>query len=179
MKRVAIYARCSTYKQFPESLNRQVWACMEYLMESSISWKIAGTYWDTKSGCEFGNREGFKEMLGDAVEGKFDAIIVESSDRFSRAGIRPTEAIEEFLRLSGVGVISIATERELADPESDLNLLRSRIMRYALKSGVGVLPRQQGDIRWPHFFTGDGTIPGSLPAKTGGEKCLAKWADEQ
>lgn len=84
-RRVASYARVSTDsdEQFTSFEAQQ-----EYytnLINAKPDWEFAGVYADEGiSGCNTKARKGFKQMIDDALAGKFDLIITKSVSRFAR-----------------------------------------------------------------------------------------------
>lgn len=84
-RRVAGYARVSTDRddQFT-SYEAQV----DYyttLIKSKAEWEFVGIYTDEGiSGTSTAKREGFKQMVTDALAGKIDLIITKSVSRFAR-----------------------------------------------------------------------------------------------
>ena len=83
-KRVAAYCRVSTLmEEQEESLETQV-NYYSNLIANHENWHFAGVYSDTKSGLNAEKREGFQQMINDALSGKIDYILVKSISRFSR-----------------------------------------------------------------------------------------------
>ncbi|MBR0295609.1 MAG: recombinase family protein [Bacilli bacterium] len=84
-KRVAAYARVST--DFEDQLNsfeNQKKTYMAKISENA-SWEFVDLYSDEGiTGTSLKNREGFKNMIKDALEGKIDLILVKSISRFAR-----------------------------------------------------------------------------------------------
>lgn len=79
--KVAIYTRVSTEKQDYEN---QIYDLKEYCKKNG--WSIYNIYKETISGKE-SNRPIFKQMMLDAHQKKFDAILVWALDRFTREGV--------------------------------------------------------------------------------------------
>ncbi len=69
-------------------------------------WEIYQEYIDRKSGADH-NRPSFQAMLRDAMQYKFQVIIVWKLDRFSREGISHTLSYIEKLKRRGVAVKSL------------------------------------------------------------------------
>ncbi len=84
-KRVAAYARVSTDKEEQiTSYEMQVRYYTNYIYSNS-SWDFVKVYTDEGiSAVNTKNRDGFKEMIEDAMNGKIDLIITKSVSRFAR-----------------------------------------------------------------------------------------------
>lgn len=84
-RRVAGYARVSTDsdEQFT-SYEAQIDYYTDYI-HSKPEWDFVKVYTDEGiSGCNTRHREGFKEMIADALAGKIDLIVTKSVSRFAR-----------------------------------------------------------------------------------------------
>ena len=84
-RRVAGYARVSTDsdEQYT-SYEAQVDYYTQYI-KSRSDWKFVSVYTDEGiSGCSTKHREGFQEMVMDALNGKIDLIVTKSVSRFAR-----------------------------------------------------------------------------------------------
>lgn len=79
---------------------------------------------DAVSGTSAKARAGFQRMIADAQTGKFTAILVWSSDRFSRSDVTETEHYRYLLRQAGVTLQSV-TEDYLAREGIDGDVLRT------------------------------------------------------
>ncbi len=84
-RRVAAYARVSTENDEQlSSYEAQVDYYTRYIKERN-DWEFAGIYTDEGiSGTNTKNREGFKNMISDALNGKIDLILTKSVSRFAR-----------------------------------------------------------------------------------------------
>ncbi len=84
-KKVAAYARVSTdSEEQASSYETQVKYYSSYI-KNKQEWDFAGVYTDEGiSGTSTKNREGFKSMVQDALDGKIDLIITKSVSRFAR-----------------------------------------------------------------------------------------------
>ena len=101
-RRVAGYARVSTDKD--EQLNSyeaQVDYYTEYI-QSRPDWEFAGLYTDEGiSAVNTKRREGFKQMIADALDGKIDLIVTKSVSRFARNTVDSLTTIRQ-LKEKGV-----------------------------------------------------------------------------
>lgn len=82
IKRAVIYARFSCDKQRDESIEDQIRVCNDYAKAHNI--KIIGNYCDFAISGRTDHRPQFQQMIQDAVEGTFDAVIIYKTDRFAR-----------------------------------------------------------------------------------------------
>ena len=84
-KRVAAYARVSTDNvEQLSSYEAQVDYYTRYI-KGKDEWEFVDIYTDEGiSGTSTKNREGFKRMIADALEGKIDLILTKSVSRFAR-----------------------------------------------------------------------------------------------
>ncbi|MDY3118649.1 MAG: recombinase family protein [Peptoniphilus sp.] len=102
--RVAAYARVSTDKD--EQLN-SLDAQRDYfslLIKSNLTWEYAGIYYDDGfSGLNHKNRDGFNNMIDDALDGKIDLILTKSISRFARNTLDSLEVLRK-LKDKGIGV---------------------------------------------------------------------------
>lgn len=83
--RVAAYARVSTDKDDQaNSFESQVQYFTDYIQKQD-GWKLVRVYSDEGiSGTNTSKRDGFNEMIEDALSGKIDAILTKSVSRFAR-----------------------------------------------------------------------------------------------
>ena len=103
-RRVAGYARVSTDsdEQFT-SYEAQVDYYTEYI-QSRSDWEFVSVYTDEGiSGCSTKHREGFREMITDALNGKIDLIVTKSVSRFARNTVDSLVTIRQ-LKEKGVEV---------------------------------------------------------------------------
>ena len=103
-KRVAGYARVSTDSEEQEnSYEAQVDYFTEYI-QSRDEWEFVKIYTDEGiTGTSTKHREGFNEMIADALAGKIDLIITKSVSRFARNTVDSLTAIRK-LKDNGVEV---------------------------------------------------------------------------
>ena len=103
-KRVAAYARVSTLlEEQASSYQTQVNFYNEYI-NSREDWEMVKVYADEGiSATNTKRREGFKEMVHDALNGKIDLIITKSISRFARNTVDSLQTIRQ-LKEKGVEV---------------------------------------------------------------------------
>ncbi len=84
-RRVAAYARVSTdHQEQQNSYQAQVDYYTKYIKEHD-GWEFVAIYADEGiTGCNTTKREGFKNMINDALAGKIDLIVTKSVSRFAR-----------------------------------------------------------------------------------------------
>lgn len=103
-RRVAGYARVSTDsdEQYT-SYEAQVDYYTQYI-KSRSDWEFVSVYTDEGiSGCSTKHREGFREMVTDALNGKIDLIVTKSVSRFARNTVDSLVTIRQ-LKEKGVEV---------------------------------------------------------------------------
>ena len=113
--KVAIYARVSTGKQ-EESLEEQIRLLEEFCERSN--YEVYNVYAEIVSGAK-SKREKLTELMDDAGEGKFDAVVVLKLDRFGRSTLELLSNVE-LLDLRGVDFISIKDNIETNTPQGKL-----------------------------------------------------------
>lgn len=103
-KRVAAYARVSTGSDEQQmSLNAQKDYFKNYIRQNP-EWIYAGLYYDDGiSGLSSKNRDGFNQMITDALHGHIDLIVTKSLSRFARNTVDLLSTIR-LLKDSGIGV---------------------------------------------------------------------------
>lgn len=84
-RKVAAYARVSTdLEEQQTSYEMQVKYYTEHI-KGNPNWEFVGVYSDEGiSGTSTAHREGFKQMIADAMDGKIDLILTKSISRFAR-----------------------------------------------------------------------------------------------
>ena len=124
MKATAIYARFSSDNQRKESIDEQVRACKYYAQQSG-QYDIVKIYSDEAlSGFKHTHkREGFLQLMEDARQHKFDAVMVYELSRFSRNGSDTIIYTEELERLE----IEFVSVRERLDQTPE-----GRMMMYVI-----------------------------------------------
>lgn len=103
-RRVAGYARVSTdNEEQATSYEAQVDYYTNYI-KGHEEWEFAGMYTDEGiSGTNTKHREGFKRMVGDALDGKIDLIVTKSVSRFARNTVDSLTTVRQ-LRERGIEV---------------------------------------------------------------------------
>ena len=103
-RRTAAYARVSTDKDEQEtSFEAQVSYYTDFIQRRS-DWTLIKIYTDDGiSGCSTKNRDGFNEMIRDALDGKLDLIVTKSVSRFARNTVDSLSTIRK-LKEKGVEV---------------------------------------------------------------------------
>jgi len=102
--RVCAYARVSTdHEEQQTSYAAQVKHYTRFIQEKA-EWQFSGVYTDEGiTGTSTKHREGFKQMIADAMDGKFDRIITKSVSRFARNTVDSLMTIRS-LKEKGIGV---------------------------------------------------------------------------
>ena len=113
-KRAVIYARYSTEKQRPTSIEDQVAICRKYAEQNDF--ELVGIYKDEAVSGFYGERKGLKKLLEDAEKRLFDVVLVEHTSRLSRDSYELQKIIRTLKYVYNVDVIFVSqginTERE-------------------------------------------------------------------
>jgi len=120
--RVAAYARVSTDKDDQaNSLSSQKNYFADYI-SSHDNWQLIHVYYDEGiSGTQTKNRNGFNQMIEDAVNGELDLIITKEVCRFARNTV-DTLTYTRQLKDLGVGVVFTIDNIDTRDSDGELRL---------------------------------------------------------
>ena len=103
--RAAIYARFSTDLQNEKSTEDQINLCRTFAQREG--YHVAAVYYDqARSGASLHGRDGIRDLMADAMIGKFDAVIVEQLDRLSR-DMEDMAGMHKRLSFEGVEIIEV------------------------------------------------------------------------
>ncbi|WP_424511193.1 recombinase family protein [Rhodovulum steppense] len=80
--RAALYARYSTDKQNPKSIDDQLYECR--VRARREGWEVIDEYVDRAMSSAVNDRPGYVRLLEDIEKGKFEIVLSESMDRISR-----------------------------------------------------------------------------------------------
>ena len=123
MDRAALYARVSPEEQVEgygiDAQKRAFRALCE-----SKEWESVKEYVDEGKSAHNDNidsRPEFKKMLSDAIQGKFDVLVVHKLDRFSR-NLRTTIEYFDKLQKGGVSFVSISEQMDFTSPIGKVQL---------------------------------------------------------
>lgn len=120
--RVAAYARVSTDKDEQQNSLEAQKDYFSMLIKSNPTWELAGIYYDDGiSGLTHKNRDGFNQMINDAIEGKIDFIITKSISRFARNTLDSLEILRD-LKSRGIGVYFQKEDINTLDGKSEFVL---------------------------------------------------------
>ena len=121
--RAALYARVSSEERVEGySIDAQRRAIDTLIQDKQ--WNTYGTYIDEGKSARTDNinrRPAFKQMIGDALAGKFDVLVVHKLDRFSR-NLRITLEYFDKLSKAGVTFLSINEQMDFTTPWGRLAL---------------------------------------------------------
>ncbi|MCX2697428.1 recombinase family protein [Ochrobactrum chromiisoli] len=107
MKRVASYGRYSSTLQSQSSIQDQL-SLIAHHVEKQPGWQIVNQYQDAaSSGSTFISRPGIRQLMADAERGKFDIIIAESLDRFTRDQA-DAAILYKKMRFFGIQIITVS-----------------------------------------------------------------------
>lgn len=125
--KVCAYARVSTDLEKQDNSFESQLIYYEHKIKNNPNWEFVGIYSDKGiSGLSTEKREGFKEMLKDAYNGKIDLILTKSISRFSRNTLDILKVIRELKEKN----IYIYFEEEMISTDS----LDSELILTALSS---------------------------------------------
>ncbi|WP_454798767.1 recombinase family protein [Novosphingobium lindaniclasticum] len=112
MIRTALYARYSTDRQSPSSIEDQLRICHEHAAREG--WRVIGSYMDAAiSGSSVTLRPGIQQLLEDARTGKFDLLLAEALDRISRDQA-DIATLFKHLQFAGITIVTLA-EGEISE----------------------------------------------------------------
>jgi site-specific DNA recombinase len=103
--KVAIYARYSSESQRDASIGDQFRICREFAQRQG--WHIAAEYSDHAVSGATIMRPGFQAMMREALQKKFDIVMAEALDRFSRDQ-EDTAGLFNRLTFAGVNIVTLA-----------------------------------------------------------------------
>lgn len=162
-QRVAIYARVSTLNPNQTSSYELQQKYYEELVRRYPKWTLVKIYADEgKSGVTTEHRDGFNEMMKDAMDQKFDLIIVKSISRLARNVVTLLSTVrklaekkigvlfesEAVYSLNDMNHLSLTFQATVAEEESRI---RSRSMeaslRMRLDHGLPLTPELLGFLK--------------------------------
>lgn len=122
MKRIAAYCRVSTDKDDQlNSLENQKEFFKDYIQKNG-EWEFADLYVDEGiSGTNIRKRTGFKQMIKDGENNKFDLLITKEISRFARNTLDSIYYTRK-LKSLGIGVIFLNDNINTLDADSELRL---------------------------------------------------------
>jgi DNA invertase Pin-like site-specific DNA recombinase len=144
VKRGAVYIRESTREQDKGfSPEKQRDAAYDYAKKNNI--KVVGVYKDLMSGTT-AERPQFQRMLADALQKKFDVVIVYHTSRFARNRV-DASSLKKQLRKNGVEFVSVS-QPNVGDPDRPETQLsegmqelfdehQSNVISFWVRSGLG------------------------------------------
>ena len=151
-QRVAIYARVSTLNPNQTSSYELQQKYYEELVRRYPKWTLVKIYADEgKSGVTTEHRDGFNEMMKDAMDQKFDLVIVKSISRLARNVVTLLSTVrklaekkigvlfesEAVYSLNDMNHLSLTFQATVAEEESRI---RSRSMEASLRMRLDRLP---------------------------------------
>lgn len=115
-KRIALYPRVSTLEQARDgySINEQV-SRMKLYCEAH-GWEVHKIYTDAGFSGADTNRPGLQELIKDAENDRFDAVLVYKLDRLSRSQKDTLTLIEDVFLPNGVDFISMTENLDTSTP---------------------------------------------------------------
>ncbi len=177
-KNVAAYARVSTDRDEQQTSYETQVSYYENMIRERADWNFVNVYTDEGiSGTSTAHREGFKQMIQDALDHKIDLIITKSVSRFARNTVDSLTTIRE-LKEHGVEVYFEKENIWTFDGKGELLLTimsslvqeESRSISENVKWGVRK-KYEEGSYRIPY-----GNLMGYTRAEDGGVKIVEEEA---
>ena len=103
--KVAIYARYSSDNQREASIADQLRVCREHATRQG--WTVTEEFTDHAVSGATLLRAGFQALMRDALDGRFDVVLAEALDRFSRDQ-EDTAGLFKRLTFAGVNIVTLA-----------------------------------------------------------------------
>ncbi len=103
--RVAVYARYSSDNQREASIADQLRICREHAARQG--WTVTDEFTDHAVSGATLLRAGFQGLMRDALDGRFDVVLAEALDRFSRDQ-EDTAGLFKRLTFAGVNIVTLA-----------------------------------------------------------------------
>ena len=131
-KKAAGYARYSSAHQRDESIVRQLEAIREFCQQSNL--QLVHEYIDEAQSGTNDRREQFQKMMGDAMMGDWDFIVVYKLDRLSRS-VADAMHYKKKLTQVGIRVLSVIEDFDESTPEGNFfNLITLGISEFYVKN---------------------------------------------
>ena len=136
-KKVAAYARVSTDHEEQQSSYEAQNDYFTRLIRERADWEFVGMYADEGiTATNTKNRDGFKRMIKDALDGKIELILTKSVSRFARNTVDSLTTIRE-LKEKGVGVYFEKENINTLDAKGEIlssDLIQTHYYEHRLKS---------------------------------------------
>ena len=144
-KRVAAYARVSTdLEDQKNSFNAQLSEYSERISKNP-DWEFVKLYSDEGiSGTSIKNREGFKQMIDDAMNGNIDLILVKSISRFARNTVDCMKTVRE---LRSVGVEVWFDKEAISTNDPKVNLMLTMFASFAEEESRSISENVKWGVR--------------------------------
>lgn len=141
-KRVAAYARVSTEQDEQQnSYEAQIEYYSGYI-KSKPEWEFVRIYSDEGiSGTSYKNRDGFNEMIKDAMSGKIDLILTKSISRFSRNTV---DSLSITRQLKSAGVEVYFEKENISSMDAQAELLFTIMSSIAQEESRSI----SENVRW-------------------------------
>jgi site-specific DNA recombinase len=135
--RAAVYARYSSDRQSPSSIEDQNRKCFQFAKARGWTVLENHVYADAATSGTISNRTGLQQMLS-AAESKprpFDAILVDDSSRLSRK-LSDTLSFSDRLKFVGVRVVFVSQGFDSDSPQSEMTVAMHGIMDSQYLKGL-------------------------------------------
>lgn len=105
--RCAVYARYSSDRQSPASIDDQIRKCREYAARQSWHVLEGHLYEDRAISGTLSDREGLKRLMAAAAEKAFDVVLVDDSSRLSRR-VQDSLKLTDELKYHGIRLVCVS-----------------------------------------------------------------------
>lgn len=144
-KRVAAYARVSTDLEDQKNSFEAQQEEYETRIKQNPDWEFVGLYADKGiSGTSIKKREGFQNMIADALAGKIDLILIKSISRFARNTVDSIETVRQ-LRKANVEVYFDKEAISTKDPK--VNLMFTMFSSFAEEESHSISENVKWGVR--------------------------------
>lgn len=142
--KVAAYARVSTEQDEQQSsYEAQVEYYTKYI-QNNPDWEFAGIYADEGiSGTNTKKRDGFKNMIKDAKDGKINLILTKSISRFARNTVDTLQTVRD---LKAIGVEVIFEKENIRTMDKQCEVLLTIMSSLAQEESRSI----SENVRWGH-----------------------------
>lgn len=142
--KVAAYARVSTEQDEQQSSYEAQVEYYTHYIQNNPDWEFAGIYADDGiSGTNTKKRDGFKNMIKDAKDGKINLILTKSISRFARNTVDTLQTVRE---LKAIGVEVVFEKENIRTMDKQCEVLLTIMSSLAQEESRSI----SENVRWGH-----------------------------
>jgi DNA invertase Pin-like site-specific DNA recombinase len=154
-RRVAAYARVSTERgEQKDSYEAQVEHFTGFIKQNP-DWEFVAVYSDEVSGTSTKNRDGFNQMIADALDGKIDLIISKAVSRFARNTV---DSLSTIRKLKERGIEVYFEKENIYTMDGKGELLITIMSSIAQEESRSISENVKQGVRW-RFENGKVYLP--------------------